>query len=75
MPDKAIICGDPATESLMFSDALSAPVAIGENISPRLHPAPTGNVCGQLLLMIAKSAVFWPDKAMEVREIVWVPEF
>jgi hypothetical protein len=72
VPLKPTSCGDPVASSLIASDAVRTPDAVGLNVTLTEHFALTANVAGQLLVL-TKSPGFGPASTIDLIVTGWLP--
>src|ERR1039457_7273507 len=72
VPERVMVCGDPAALSVMVTDALRPPAAVGVNVTEKLQFAPAATLLPQVLVY-AKSPGLAPVTAMLVIDRVPVP--
>src|ERR1035437_4409036 len=62
VPESVMVCGDPAALSVMVTDTLRLPAAVGGNAPEMLHPPPAATLAPQVLVC-AKSPALVPVTA------------
>lgn len=65
VPDSATVCGVPDASSVIESDAVREPVAVGVNVTVAVQLAPAARLWGQLFVC-AKSPAFGPLRPMSL---------
>jgi hypothetical protein len=75
VPEMGAVCGLFEALSVIWSEALRVPVAVGEKVMLTWHDAPAARVVAHVFALIAKSPAFAPVRLKVFRTAVTLPVF